>query len=119
MPTPPKFSSHDDYIAAASPRARPILRQIGGIVLARVPQAVPCISYNMPAFKLARTFFYFAAFKQHFGIYPPVTDDLQLIRELAPFRNQKGNLGFPCDQDMPCALIGRVASALAIQYGEK
>ena len=31
MPTHPKFSSHDDYIAAASPGARPILRRIGGI----------------------------------------------------------------------------------------
>ena len=52
MPTHPKFTSHDDYIAAAHPQAQPILRQIGGIVEARVPQAVPCISYNMPAFKL-------------------------------------------------------------------
>jgi uncharacterized protein YdhG (YjbR/CyaY superfamily) len=119
MPTPPKFSSHDDYIAAASPRARPILRQIGGIVLARVPQAVPCISYNMPAFKLARTFFYFAAFKQHIGIYPPVTDNRQLVSELVPYRNAKGNLAFPCDQDIPMDLVGRVATALAIQYGKK
>jgi uncharacterized protein YdhG (YjbR/CyaY superfamily) len=55
MPTHPRFTSHDDYIAAAHLQAQPILRQIGGIVEARVPQAVPCISYNMPAFKLART----------------------------------------------------------------
>ncbi|MBK8357992.1 MAG: DUF1801 domain-containing protein [Comamonadaceae bacterium] len=118
MPTHPKFSSHDDYIAAASPGARPILRRIGGIVLARVPQAVPCIRYNLPAFRLARTFFYFAVFKQHLGIYPPVTDDLQLVSELAPYRNAKGNLAFPSDQDIPLALIGRAATALAIQYGK-
>ena len=119
MPTHPKFTSHDDYIAAAHPQAQPILRQIGGIVDARVPQAVPCISYNMPAFKLGRTFFYFAAFKKHVGIYPPVTDDLQLISELAPFRNAKGNLAFPVDRDVPLDLIGRVATALASQYGTK
>jgi uncharacterized protein YdhG (YjbR/CyaY superfamily) len=119
MPTHPRFTSHDDYIAAAHPQAQPILRQIGGIVEARVSQAVPCISYNMPAFKLARTFFYFAAFKKHIGIYPPVTDDLQLISELAPFRNAKGNLAFPYDALVPLDLIGRVATALASQYGTK
>ena len=119
MPTHPKFTSHDEYIAAAHPQAQPILRQIGGIVEARVPQAVRCISYNMPAFSLARTFFYFAAFKKHIGIYPPVTDDLRLINELAPFRNEKGNLAFPYDEDLPLALIGRVATALATQYGKK
>jgi uncharacterized protein YdhG (YjbR/CyaY superfamily) len=73
----------------------------------------------MPAFRLGRTFFYFAAFKKHIGIYPPVTDDQQLISELAPFRNEKGNLAFPYDQDLPLTLIGRVATALAIQYGKK
>jgi len=119
MPTHPNFTSHDDYVAAAQQQAQPILRRIGGIVEARVPLAVRCISYNMPAFKLTRTFFYFAAFKKHIGIYPPVTDDLQLIRELAPFRNEKGNLAFPYDQDLPLVLIGRVAVALATQYGKK
>ncbi|NTV87016.1 MAG: hypothetical protein HGA21_09755 [Burkholderiaceae bacterium] len=119
MPTHPKFTTHDDYIAAAHPQAQPILRQIEAIVEARVPQAVRCISYNMPAFRLARTFFYFAAFKKHIGVYPPVADDLQLVRDLAPFRNQKGNLAFPLDEVLPLALVGRVATALATQYGTK
>jgi uncharacterized protein YdhG (YjbR/CyaY superfamily) len=119
MPAHPKFTSHDDYIAAADPQIQPILRQIGRIVETSVPQAVPCISYNIPAFRLARTFFYFAAFKKHIGVYPPVTDELQLVSELAPFRNEKGNLAFPYDQDLPVALIGRVATALAAQYGKK
>jgi len=119
MPTHPRFTSHEDYIAAALPQVQPLLRRIGGIVEARVPLAVPCIRYNMPAFRLARTFFYFAAFKKHIGIYPPVMDDQPLISELAPFRNEKGNLAFPYAQDFPVELIGRVASALATQYANK
>jgi len=119
MPTHPKFTTHDDYIAVAHPQAQPILRQIEAIVEARMPQAVRCISYNMPAFRLARTFFYFAAFKKHIGIYPPVADDQPLINELAPFRNERGNLAFPYAQDFPVELIGRVASALATQYAKK
>lgn len=81
----------------------------------RVPGATRCIGYNMPAFKLQRIFFYFAAFKHHIGIYPPVKDDAALIAETAQFRGPKGNLSFPYKEELPLALIGRVAEALAIQ----
>ena len=61
-------------------------------------------------------FFYFAAFKKHIGIYPPVTQDAQLIQELAPYRGEKGNLSFPLGEPLPIDLIGRVAVALSREY---
>lgn len=70
----------------------------------------------MPAFKTERTFFYFAAFKKHIGIYPPVLTDPQLIAETQAFRGAKGSLSFPYDQQLQLKLIGRVAAALAEQY---
>lgn len=69
-------------------------------------------SYNMPAYRGKRIFFYFLAFKKHIGIYPPVTADKQLIAELAPYRGPKGNLSFPLSSPLPIELIGRVAMAL-------
>jgi uncharacterized protein YdhG (YjbR/CyaY superfamily) len=114
-----KFTSHDEYIAAAHPDARVVLRRIQKIVKASVPQAVPCISYNMPAYKIERTFFYFAAFKKHVGVYPPVSDDVQVVTDLAPYRNERGNLAFPLASSTPYDLIERVALALACQYGCK
>lgn len=105
----------DEYIAAAAPMAQPVLREIRRIVRQALPQAQETISYNMPAFRLARTFFYFAAFKHHVGIYPPVRQDAALVAELRAFANEKGNLGFPLGQPMPYALIARVAVALARQ----
>jgi uncharacterized protein YdhG (YjbR/CyaY superfamily) len=73
----------------------------------------------MPAFRDKRIFFYFAVFKKHIGIYPPVSRDAALIRELEPFRGEKGNLSFAHHQPLPIELIGRVAVALHREYALK
>ena len=88
-------------------------------VEAMVPGAIRTISYNMPAFKREKTFFYFAAFKRHIGVFPPVVDDLTLVKETQKLRGPKGNLSFPHDQELPLRLIGRIAVALAGQYARK
>ena len=111
-----KFATHDEYFATLPSEARIRLQQVQAEVERRVPHAVRCISYNMPAFKVARTFFYFAAFKKHIGVYPPVTNDHALIAETARFRGPKGNLSFPLSEPLPLELVGRVAVALSVQY---
>jgi uncharacterized protein YdhG (YjbR/CyaY superfamily) len=113
------FQTHEEYFATHSEQARKLLERIQQEVEQRIPDAIRCISYNLPAFKHTRTFFYFAAFKKHIGIYPPVTENLALITETRTYRGPKGNLSFPYDQALPLALIGRVAVALAIQYAAK
>ncbi len=112
-PTP-----HDDYIAAAAPGARAGLHAIQAKVEALLPDATRCIGYKMPAYRHTKVFFYFAAFKKHIGVYPPVRDEA-LVRELAPYRGEKGNLSFPLSEPLPLDLIGRVAVALYHQYEKK
>jgi uncharacterized protein YdhG (YjbR/CyaY superfamily) len=112
-------SNHEEYLAAASPEVRPLLQEIQEKVQALLPNASQCISYKMPAFKQERVFFYFAAFKNHIGVYPPVKKDSALIKELAPYRGEKGNLSFPLGEPLPIELIGRVALALAREYATK
>jgi uncharacterized protein YdhG (YjbR/CyaY superfamily) len=116
MPPSIRYASHEQYFATQPPAVQAILQKIQALVEARLPEAVRCIGYNMPAFRLGKVFFYFAAFKKHIGIYPPVTADQALVESLAPFRGPKGNLSFPLDQPPPYALIGQVAEALAAQY---
>lgn len=118
MPSRSSFATIDDYLAAATPVARPILEALRARVRALVPEATETISYQMPAFRLGRTFIYFAAFKQHIGIYPPVSGDPALSAALAPFSNAKGNLRFPLDQALPEALIDQVVLALAGAYAQ-
>ncbi|HWG34614.1 MAG TPA: DUF1801 domain-containing protein [Gemmatimonadaceae bacterium] len=103
----------DDYLASLPPDSRFIIEEIRRIVKARVPGAVETISYKMPAFKLDRVFFFFAAFKTHIGIYPPVKGDGKLQKALLPYRGEKANLRFPLDEPIPYALIGQVAVALS------
>lgn len=116
MSSRPRFATMEEYFAAAPPEARPILSGIRAIVERVAPDATPTISYQMPAFRRKRVFVYFAAFKSHIGVFPPVHGDEALDADLAAFRGEKGNLRFPYNAEMPYALIERVVARLAEQY---
>ena len=62
----------------------------------------------MPAFRLHGILVYFAAFKAHIGLYPPVSGDASLKKALSPYAGPKGNLKLPLDRPIPYALIKRV-----------
>ena len=113
------FASHEEYFASVAPEVRCRLESVQATVEALLPNISRCISYNMPAFRHKRVFFYFAAFKNHIGIYPPVRKDERLVRELAPYRGQKGNLSFALSELLPIELVGRVAVALYREYEHK
>lgn len=98
----------DAYIAEAPPDVRPVLTEIRRVVRAAAPDAEERISYRMPAFMLHGVLLYFAAFKNHIGIYPPVSGDARLEAALAPFLGPKRNLKFPLDRPIPYPLIGKI-----------
>jgi uncharacterized protein YdhG (YjbR/CyaY superfamily) len=66
------------------------------------------MSYGMPALKQHGIVVYFAAFKKHIGLYPPVRGDAELMRDAAAFAGEKGNLKFPLGEPVPYDLIRRV-----------
>jgi len=119
MSREPVPSTIDAYLASLSPAVREILETVRRIVQEEIPEATETIGYQMPAFKVERIFFYFAAFKKHLGIYPPVKGDEALQRDLAPYSGPKGNLKFPFDQPVPYELIRRVVRTLAKQYARR
>jgi uncharacterized protein YdhG (YjbR/CyaY superfamily) len=98
----------DEYIAASAPAARPLLKEIRRVVRAEAPEAEEVISYRMPAFKQHGIVIYFAAFKHHIGVFPPVSGDAGLEQALGPYAGPKGNLRFPMDRPIPYALIRRI-----------
>jgi uncharacterized protein YdhG (YjbR/CyaY superfamily) len=105
----------DEYIAAHPPAVRAILRQIRRTVRDAVPEATEVISYRMPAFKLRGILLYFAAFKGHIGVFPPVSGDARLEKALAPYEGPKRNLRFPYDQPIRYDLIRRIVTLRARQ----
>ena len=105
----------DAYIAASSPAAQPALRRIREIVRGAAPEAEETISYRMPAFRGHGILVYFAAFKNHIGLFPPIEGDARLDKSLDPYRGPKGNLRFPLDGPIPYDLIERVVRLRAKQ----
>ena len=100
----------DDYIEACPRNVQSILQRIRLIVQDAAPEAMEVISYRMPAFKLNGIVIYFAAFKSHIGIFPPIKGDPKLLKALAKYAGPKGNLRFPLDAPIPYGLIKRVVS---------
>jgi uncharacterized protein YdhG (YjbR/CyaY superfamily) len=100
----------DAYIAAAPAKVRPILRKIRATVRKAAPGAVEVISYRMPAFRGHGILLYFAAFKAHIGVFPPIHGDAALEKALARYRGPKGNLQFPLGEPIPYDLIARIAA---------
>ena len=98
----------DEYIAKASPEVREILETIRATIRRAAPDAQEILSYRMPAFTQNGILVYFAAFKAHIGLYPPVSGDPALERAIAPYAGEKGNLRFPLDQPIPYDLIERI-----------
>jgi uncharacterized protein YdhG (YjbR/CyaY superfamily) len=109
----------DAYIDDAPEVARPILRKIRTMARDLCPEAREVVSYKMPALRQDRVFFYYAAFKNHIGIYPPLKQNKRLIAALSPYRGAKGNLQFQYDEHIPYALIGKVIAALHEEYAIK
>jgi uncharacterized protein YdhG (YjbR/CyaY superfamily) len=104
-----KPESIGEYIAPFPAEVRTILERIRRTIRKAAPGAREIISYRMPAFHLNGILVYFAAFKNHIGLYPPVSGDASLEKAIAPYRGEKGNLRFPLDQPIPYDLIERIA----------
>lgn len=98
----------DAYIAACPPKVQSILHRIRHSVQDIAPEAEEMISYRMPAFRQGGMLVYFAAFKNHIGVYPPVRGDAKLEKAVARYAGEKGNLRFPLDEPIPYGLIKRI-----------
>jgi uncharacterized protein YdhG (YjbR/CyaY superfamily) len=98
----------DQYIASFSPEVQAILEKVRLTIRNAAPGAEETISYKIPAFRLNRILVYFAAFKNHIGLYPPVRGDAKLVKAASAYAGVKGNLQFPLDQPIPYGLIERI-----------
>ncbi len=109
----------DDYIARFPANVRAILEKVRKTIRTAAPEAQETISYQMPAFKQHGILVYFAAWKEHIGLYPPVSGDKALERAVARYAGPKGNLQFPLDEPIPYALIERIARLRVRQNAAK
>jgi uncharacterized protein YdhG (YjbR/CyaY superfamily) len=103
----------DAYIAAQPAAVQPVLDEVRALIRRVAPQAAESISYDMPTYKLGdQRLVYFAAWKQHIGLYAlpaPVLDAFET--EVAPYRQPKGTLQFPYSQPLPAELVEKLLRA--------
>jgi uncharacterized protein YdhG (YjbR/CyaY superfamily) len=104
--------SIDEYIAKSSPEVRAVLRKLRTTIKrAAPPEAEELTSYRMPAFALHGILVYFAAFKNHIGMFPPLKGDAKLKAAASKYAGPKGNLKFPLDKPIPYALVARIVKS--------
>jgi uncharacterized protein YdhG (YjbR/CyaY superfamily) len=98
----------DAYIAAFPKPAQSLLRKVRATIRAAAPTATEVISYRIPAYRLNGILVFFAGFKSHIGLFPPVRGNEALEKAVKKYAGPKGNLRFPYDQPLPLALISRI-----------
>jgi uncharacterized protein YdhG (YjbR/CyaY superfamily) len=98
----------DAYLAKFPKPVQARLRQIRRVIRAAAPKATELISYRIPAYRQHGMLVYFAGFKAHIGLFPPVRGNEALRKSAAKYAGPKGNLRFPHDEALPLALISRI-----------
>jgi len=98
----------DSYISHFPAEVQAVLMKVRETIRIAAPQAEEAISYKMPAFKQHGILVFFAAWKTHIGLYPPISGDEDLEKAIARYAGPKGNLQFPLDKPIPFKLIERI-----------
>jgi len=107
--------SVDEYIAGQPEAMRPKLEEVRAAIQKAVPEAVECIGYRMPGYKLhGKPMLYFAGFKEHYSLFAASgTFFAALEDELRGYDLRKGTVHFPLTKSVPVKLIIRIAKLRA------
>jgi uncharacterized protein YdhG (YjbR/CyaY superfamily) len=95
----------DDYITACPKPVQARLKKVRATIRKAAPKAEERISYRIPAYFQNGILIFFAAFKNHIGIYPRGGEFKQ---ELAKYAGGKGTIQIPHDEPLPLELIAKI-----------
>lgn len=103
-----KFNSVDEYIASFPEDVQKMMKELRETIKVSAPGVQEKISYDMPTFTLNGKLIYFAAFKNHIGIYGASSAVKEFNDELSQYAGEKGSLRFPTDEPLPLKLISKI-----------
>lgn len=94
------------YLNAFSGEVREKLETLRMLILSVDPTIEESISYGMPAYKLnKKPLSYFAGYAYHIGFYATPNTHESFKEQLKNYKQGKGSVQFPLDQDLPIDLI--------------
>lgn len=114
------MKSVDGYISQFPGDIQETLEKIREIIKEEAPEAKETISYQMPAFRVnGKALVYFAAWKDHIGLYPLPSGIKAFKKQLAKYNQAKGSVQFPIKK-VPYNLIKKIVKFRAKEnYGKK
>jgi len=96
----------DEYIADFPKDVQEILEKIRMTIKKAAPDAEETISYQIPTFNLRGKYLvYFAAYKNHIGLYPAPIGNAEFNKEISIYGSGKGTFQFPLNKPIPYNLI--------------
>jgi uncharacterized protein YdhG (YjbR/CyaY superfamily) len=108
----------DQYIAEFPVDIQERLQTVRKAIKEEVPEAEEAISYQIPTFKLKKkNLVHFAGFKNHIGFYPTPKGIEEFEDELSKYKQGKGSVQFPHNQELPLDLIRRMVRFLKAKTG--
>ncbi len=106
----------DEYIDRAPEPGRAALKKMRATIRSVLPrEATEVISYGMPAFKHKKVLVWYAAFKDHYSLFPTAAAMEECKEELAGYPTSKGTVRFETDKALPTALIKRLVKVRLAQ----
>ncbi len=102
----------DEYIALQPQEVKVFLEKLRQTIKSVAPDAEETISYKMPAFRYHGMLVYFAAFKNHYSLFPANSSLITEMKdEIKMYKTSKGTIQFPFDKPLPVALIKKIVRA--------
>ena len=84
---------------------------LAALAWSAAPEAQESIAYDMPAYKLnGKPLIYFAGYAKHIGLYATPSGHAAFAEELSHYKQGKGSVQFPLNQEMPWDLIERIVA---------
>jgi len=117
----------DEYLAGVNEDDRAALQTLREIIAGTAPDAVECISYQLPAFRLNGPLVAFGASAKHCAFYPMSPSALEAHADaLRMLDTSKGTIRFKPEEPLPPSLIRAIVKtriaendAIALERAKK
>lgn len=105
-----------EYLAGVPVPARGNLKKMRAAIRAAVPPgATEIISYGIPAFRNRVVLVWFAAFSDHYSLFPTAAVIEEFKTELKDYSTSKGTVHFPTGKPVPVVLVKKLVKARVAQ----